>query len=76
MAAPITVLVPRQADQALDGVDASEESLGGHVGEVLAERVAGTVPVTEDRTDGDVALAGDQGPQRGDCCAKSRMWQG
>ena len=49
--AAITVLVPGQADQSIDGVDALEESFGRHVGEVLAEWIAGSVTVAEQVAD-------------------------
>src|SRR5580698_8434893 len=67
--ASIAVLVPGEADEAVDGVDTLEESFSGHVREMLAERIPGSVAVAQQLPDGDVALTGDQGPQgRGLLC--------
>ena len=40
MPTSIAVFVPREAHQAIDGIDSLEEPFGRHIGEMLAEGIA------------------------------------
>ena len=65
MPTSVAVLVPRETDQPLDGIDAFEEAFGGHVGEVLAKGITRPVTVAEQVADRGVTLIGDQGSKGG-----------
>jgi hypothetical protein len=64
MAAALTVLVPRQTDQTVGRGDLLDETLGRHVGEVLAERIAWPVAIAEEVTDREVARVGEEVAKR------------
>ncbi len=56
MAASLAVLVPGQARETLDGADPLHEPLRSDLAEMLTERIARLVSVTEDPSEGEKAL--------------------
>ena len=63
--APLAVLVPGETDQTVHRVHPLDQTLGGDVAEVFAERVPGLVSVVEEPTDRQEGRAGQEFMQPG-----------